>query len=175
MAIALGSTLTSTMQEALIAAHWPLFTPPLLTLVEDDQTPIRKQGLDIMTIFLSKCPRQILDSTGVRNVIEDAIFPTLMFLPTLTPEAESIDLLHAAYGALFLLVKGEPDSVIPSARRSSLDKLLRDGIVAAFHHASQHARITELLMKYTTEIVQELGLSATKHLKVKSESSLAFQ
>ncbi|KAI9163740.1 Nucleotidyltransferase lcsQ [Paramyrothecium foliicola] len=151
--------------EELIATHWPLFTPPLLTLIEDDQTLTRKQGLNIMTNFLGKCPGRILVSTGVRNVIEDAIFPTLMFLPTLTPEAESIELLHAAYGALFLLIKGEPGGVVLPDQRSSLDKLFRDGIVAAFYHASQYARITELLMKYTTRVVQELGLSATKHLQ----------
>jgi hypothetical protein len=116
-----------------------------------------------MAVFLNQCPIRVLESSGVRNVIEDAIFPTLLFLPSLTPEAESVELLHAAYRALLLLARDGPGRP-ESRQRQSLSRIFRDGIEAGYFHAPQYARVVEVLMTYTTMIVQGLAIYATKFL-----------
>ncbi|KAH7327835.1 hypothetical protein B0I35DRAFT_472604 [Stachybotrys elegans] len=152
--------------EALIRAHWPLFAPPLLTVVEDTSTVYRAYGLEILDMFVAKCPAEILQSTGLHAIIEDAVFPTLMFLPSLTPEDESISLLHPAYRTLICLAERNHSKQEEKSRRS-LDRLVRGGIIAGYHHASQYPRIVEVLMAYTATIVNHLGLSASRHLEAR--------
>jgi hypothetical protein len=149
----------------LIKAHWPLFTPPLLTITEDTSAVYRAQGLSILEIFVDKCPDEVLQLTGLGGIIEDAVFPTLMFLPTLTPEDECLPLLHTAYRVLIRLAQ-KTQSQNEEKRLRSLDRLIRGGIIAGYHHASQYPRVVEVLMVYTAAIVNNLGLAAAKHLEV---------
>ncbi|KAK4151349.1 mitochondrial CCA tRNA nucleotidyltransferase [Chaetomidium leptoderma] len=156
----------------LIAKHWPLFIPVLLTLADDSTTPIRRRGVLILTDFLAKFPDKTLRDTGLAMVIEDAIFPTLGFLPSLTPESESLQLLGAAYGALLSLANKQPavvvgkDDGIPGAPKNSLlDKMLREGVLMGYFHAKQHVRIVEVLCQQTAAILNEMGVHAVKHLK----------
>jgi hypothetical protein len=115
--------------------------------------------------FLSKCPPNILTSTGIGTVFQDAIFPTLLYLPSLTPEPESITLLRPAYAALLALAKTDEDTG-SAGRRKQLDKLLRDGVFAAYHHASEYIHIVEVLMDVTADIVSALSIYSAKHLQV---------
>lgn len=146
--------------------HWPLFTPVLLALVEDEDTVIRERGLHIAGKFLETCPGYILRTTGIGVVFREAIFPTLFILPSLTPEEESVRLLRPAYRALLLLAQSNTDLSDPD-RRGQLNKLLQEGVFAGCHHASEHASVVELLMINAEAIVNALGLYATKHLQVK--------
>jgi hypothetical protein len=149
--------------EQLIASQWPLFTPPFLSLIEDDQTAVRQRGLETLCVFLGKCSPLMLESSGMRRVLQDAVFPTLMFLPTVTPEKESVRLLRPAYEALLLLSHGGSSSTAANGR-PMLDRLLREGIFAGYYHTPESPLIVEVLMKYTATIVQQLGISAVKHL-----------
>lgn len=126
---------------------------------------IRTTGLDILTTFLDKCPGKILQSTGIGQVFQDAIFPSLMFLPSLTPEDESIRLLQPAYRALVSLAEKEPD-VNNLRRRKLLDKVVRDGILAGYNYASQYISVVETLMRSLTMVLDCLDIYAIKHLNV---------
>ncbi|PMD29993.1 hypothetical protein L207DRAFT_642083 [Hyaloscypha variabilis F] len=105
----------STLDE-LITAHWSLLIPPLLTLLDDTSTYIRVRGLNLTTSFLPRLPRKILLQSGLSSVFEDAIFPSLSWLPNLTPLGESLDILPAAYQALYTLLETlhPPPSISPS-------------------------------------------------------------
>jgi hypothetical protein len=155
------------IQSDLIQANWPLFTPVLLALLEDRETLVRRKGLDILITFIEKIPPKILTSTGIGTVFQEAVFPTLLYLPTLTPEAESVTLLRPAYAALLALAKADEDQR-SLRRRKQLDQLLRDGVFAAYHHSSEHLRIVEVLMDATSEIVAALSIYAAKHLQVRN-------
>lgn len=159
--------IASFLQSDLVQANWPLFTPVLLTLLEDRETLIRRKGLDTLITFIEKTPPKILTSTGIGTVFQEAVFPTLLYLPTLTPEAESVTLLRPAYAALLALAKADEDQQSLD-RRKQLDKLLRDGVFAAYHHSSEHLRIVEVLMDASSEIVAALSIYAAKHLQVRS-------
>ncbi|KAL6817019.1 hypothetical protein V8C40DRAFT_83119 [Trichoderma camerunense] len=147
-----------------VGRHWPLFLPILLSLAEDHNTAVRLKGLRILGHFLDKCPSNTILSAGVDNVIQDAVFPTLLFLPSTTPENESIELLYPAYRVLLQVAQLDLD-VKNLRRRRFLDKLLRDGIFVGHYHASQHARIVEVLMNMTKDIISCLGIFSAKHLQ----------
>ena len=58
-----------------------------------------------MQTFLGVVPADLLKRTGLGEVFTDALMPCLSYLPTLTPEEESIELLGAVYPALLALVR----------------------------------------------------------------------
>lgn len=121
---------------------------------------------------MARFPANILRDTGLASVFEDAVFPTLHFLPSITPEEESIILLEAAYTALLSLAsktdtragKSEPYGGSPKAKL--LDKMLRDGVFSAYFHVKDHVRIVEVLLMQTAKIVDEMRIHSVKHLKV---------
>lgn len=177
------------LQDQLIAKHWPLFIPVLLTLADDPSTAVRRRGLLILTDFLAKFPGRTLHDTGLAKVFEDAIFPTLAFLPSLTPDDESVQLLVPAYGALLRLAdkqqQQQPTTATPAAAARGtkeeqqqpgvlpggakiglLDKVLREGVFMGYFHAKEHVRIVEVLCQQTAVILNEMGIHAVKHLKV---------
>lgn len=134
-------------------------------------------GLHIMKEFLTKFPSKALHDTGLASVFEDAILPTLHFLPTLTPEDESIELLSPAFDALLVLagnLKAKANLSGPNMSHHTppsaalLDRVLRDGILSAYFHAKEHIRICQLLFAMNSRLLEEMGIKAVKHLKVRS-------
>ncbi|OIW32451.1 hypothetical protein CONLIGDRAFT_712778 [Coniochaeta ligniaria NRRL 30616] len=148
--------------------QWPLYIPPLLTLLDDPQTRIRSRGLCLTTSFLSILPAPTLRATGLASVFEDAIFPSLSYLPSLTPEAESVALLDPAFDALLVLAgklgAGEEEGGKREERRL-LDKVLREGVLAGYFHCPEYPRIVEVLMQRAGDVLAALGLGGVKHLK----------
>ncbi|CAI6087688.1 unnamed protein product [Clonostachys chloroleuca] len=148
----------------LVANNWFLFAPVLLALVEDAESSTRQAGLEILATFIRNCPLRILQSTGIGTVFQEAIFPSLLYLPSLTPEEESVPLIDAAYQALLALAQRETDPRSPS-RRKLLDKVFRDGVFTAYFHASEYISVVETLMKNTTAILDCLEVYSVKHLQ----------
>ncbi|CAG9977838.1 unnamed protein product [Clonostachys byssicola] len=147
-----------------IANNWFLFAPVLLALVEDADSSTRQAGLEILATFIRNCPLKILQSTGIGTVFQEAIFPSLLYLPSLTPEEESVPLIDAAYQALLALAQRETDPRSPS-RRKLLDKVFRDGVFTGYFHASEYMLVVETLMKNTTAILDCLEVYSVKHLQ----------
>ncbi|KAL8399587.1 hypothetical protein RB594_000110 [Gaeumannomyces avenae] len=146
----------------LMAQHWPLFTPVLLTLLDDGDGDVRARGLGLLAVFLSRMDCATLAATGLAAVFRDAVFPTLLFLPRSTPEAESLRLQEPAYAALVALSrvggKDGPDLAL-------LDKALRDGVFTGFFYARDYIRVVEVLVRHAGLIVDEMKVHAVKHLK----------
>ncbi len=152
------------VQPATIKKHWPLYVPVLVTLVEDADVAVRQRGLNILHRFLTTCPAGVLAASGVDAVFEEAVLPSLLFLPSLTPEAASVPLLRAAYRTLLALAADAGQK----RRRAGLllDRMLREGVFAGYFHASQHMRVVEVLMQSAAQIVEALQVYAVKHLQV---------
>lgn len=138
------------------------------------------------------CPEGLLSRTGLADVFEQAVFPTVLSLPSLTPEAESAALLGAAYPALFdmagiegpnLAAAGHgnddvtDDSVAPDtqnsqnrgfseAQRKLLDKIFREGIMTGYHHAKGHIRLVDFFCNTLRCLVDCIGILSVKYLKV---------
>ncbi|KAF7545837.1 hypothetical protein G7Z17_g8870 [Cylindrodendrum hubeiense] len=141
-------------EPSLIKDHWPLFTPVLLALAEDESTDVKSRGLEILALFVGKCPAQILQTTGIGLIFEDVTFPALLYLPSLTPEQESTKLLVPAYDVLIRLAETHQPSQSLNRRRL-LDKLLREGVFAAYFHASQYARLVQILMEMISSVMED--------------------
>ena len=158
-------------QESSVQANWPLIIPPLLALIDDSSTKYKVKGCNLLAVFLKKCPSHLLERTGLGELFENAIMPCLMSLPSLTEEAESLQMLKAAYPALISLALVRfPGEKRPAARIKALDKILRNGILKGYAYAGEHVQIAELLVNTMTILVNELGVESIKHLKVWCES-----
>ncbi|SCV43350.1 uncharacterized protein FFB14_07938 [Fusarium fujikuroi] len=118
---------------SLIKKHWPLFLPVLLALVENESTKTKVRGLKTTREFINKCPAQVLQTTGIGRVFANVTFPLLLYLPSITPEEESMTILIPAYDVLIKLAQstGDTNSI---ERRRLFDKILRDGVFAAHSH-----------------------------------------
>jgi hypothetical protein len=144
----------------------------LLTLVDDSSTPVRRRGLLILADLLTKIPNHILHNNGLGKLFEDAVFPTLAYLPSLTPADESIQLLVPAYTVLLRLADKQPattshDGVRNGPKNRLLDKMLREGVFMAYFHAKEYISIVEVLCQQTALILNQMGIHVVKHLKVR--------
>ncbi|KAF5717424.1 tRNA nucleotidyltransferase [Fusarium globosum] len=148
---------------SLIKQHWPLFLPVLLALVENESTKTKVRGLKTTREFINKCPAQVLQTTGIGRVFANVTFPLLLYLPSITPEEESMTILIPAYDVLIKLAQstGDTNSI---ERRRLFDKILRDGVFAGYFHASQHTRIVQTLLQKVTAVINSLGIHTIKHL-----------
>ena len=163
---------TNTYQEGLISNNWHLFIPPLMTLLDDPTTSVRASGLTILSEFLKKTPPKMLVQTGLSDLLEEALMPTLSFLPTLTPVAESQLLLQKAYAALLELghIRYASEDSKPGRNRF-YDRLMREGIFYGIHHCGDITIILELLLAEMGEIINRLHIYSIKHAKVCKISS----
>ena len=134
-------------------------------IAEDHDPQVRAQGLEVLANFIRKCPGETLLTTGIDLVFQEAIFPTLLFLPSLTPERDSLRVLSPAYTALINLATAYGTST--QQAHKLCEKLLREGIFAGYHHASEHIHIVELLMQYSTTIIGCMGIYCVKHMQVR--------
>lgn len=129
--------------------------------------------------FWSRCPGDLMRQTGLAQVFEDAVFPAVLYLPSLTPVEESVAILNAAYPALMVLVGINPKlaanelrteaaaaTTFTQGQQKLLDRLVREGILVGYHHASEHVRIVELLCDQLRCIVNWMGILTVKYMKV---------
>ncbi|OTA63163.1 hypothetical protein K449DRAFT_37715 [Hypoxylon sp. EC38] len=164
----------------LLQSHWPLFTPVLLTLLDEPQhTGLKVRALGIFRTFWTRCPAGLMQNTGLAEVFEQAVFPAVLYLPSLTPEDESLQILSAAYPALIEMaglsyrdagaeqeLGGCPQpKQTTDAQRQLLDKIIREGIMVGYHHAKEHVRLVGLLCEILVRIINGMGILAVKHLK----------
>jgi len=125
-------------------------------------------------------------------VFSDAIIPVTLYLPSITPLEESMEILPMAYEALFALYDvqfitapfsdSESSSTATTiistskdqnatlqtqekARLAFLTSILRQSILPAYLHASQHAPIITILLSQLTTLIPRLGIHTTKHIK----------
>jgi hypothetical protein len=165
-------------QSDVCSRGWHLFTPPLLSLLDDPDTAIRVAGCRLSSGFLKNLSWDVVAHTGLFDLFLQAVFPTVLLLPNLTPEGDSVSLLRAGYQALFDLVALEPrrpinigkQSIGVKAREGSIikayDKIIREGIFVGFDHAGERPVIAQILMETLERVISGLGLDTAKHLKV---------
>jgi hypothetical protein len=125
------------------------------------------RGLKLLSKLLPKVPAKTLAQTGLGEVFEDAIRPTLLFLPSLTPIDESMVLLPAAYDALFDLSNARyPGKIMQGDKIKMQDRIMRQGILPGFQHCRDSIAIREILIAQLNRLVIQMELHAIKHLKV---------
>lgn len=107
--------------------------------------------------------------------------PCLSYLPTLTPEYESLELLGAVYPTLLELVSvrfpgdgkgkvlrdgGEKDEKRNRESVKALDEVLRKGVLHGYAHVgTDHVKIGTFLVEKLAYVVDAMGIQAIRHLK----------
>ena len=143
--------------------------PPLLTILDEEATQNKVKGCELLAIFLKIVPSSLLQRTGLGEVFQHSLMPCLSYLPTLTPEEESVRLLSAVYPTLLTLVRRRYATATEHGDRQgtkALDKILRVGILNGYAHAGENVTIATLLVGQLTELINEMGIASAKHLKV---------
>lgn len=156
-----------------IERSWPLLIPPILSITDDTEAKFKAQGCHLITLVLEKTPHSLIHRTGLDVVFEEALMPCLGYLPALTPENESIEILTEVYPALIALSRvinskdkrkaQSQTSVTPSIKL--LDTVVRKGILTAYTYCSEHVKVMEVLLRSLSLVVNELGIESVKHLK----------
>ena len=118
-------------------------------------------------MLMKVTPTDFLRRTGLGEVFEAALVPFLSYLPTLTPEEESIQLLNAVYPSLLLLARtrfpGQDD--LPP-RQKALDQIMRVGILNGYWHVSENVKVAEMLVRRMADVIVAMKILSVKHLKV---------
>lgn len=144
-----------------------MLIPPLLALIDDHTTNVKAKGCELLILLLRNTTPALLTRTGLGDVFQDAVMPCLLSLPSLTPTEESIKLLSQAYPALIALGRvrfaSEADH---RAKIQFLDNIMRRGILSGYAHCNENVHIGRLLVDEMGLVVEEMGISSTKHLKV---------
>lgn len=166
-------------------AHFQLFVPTILAMVDDNNLPFKANGCALITRLLQPIQENgsdILRRTNLTSVFEDAVTPCLLSLPSITPEDRSLGLLGAAYPALLSTLKTAYKGPTQSEKdkedyTTGLAKILRSNLISSFHHVSSgtpasgstasfpHPRLSTFLLETITFIVNELGIHTTKYLQ----------
>lgn len=160
----MSDVLTGSPQTSLIAGSWPLFLPVLLGFIEVQEISVKEDGLRILIKFLQKCPSEILLLTGLGTIFEDAVFPTLLYIPTSAEAQGYVNILSLACDVILQLAKTNGD--YPRKQRRQLDRLIRRGILGGQLSTSTHGVVIETLMHCLTATVEYLGIYATEHFQV---------
>ncbi|KAL6719105.1 hypothetical protein ACLMJK_003340 [Lecanora helva] len=155
------------LDEKLLEINWPLLVPPLLALIDDSSTQYKAKGCDFLRIFLKKCPPPLLGRTGLGEVFDNALMPCLIYFPSLTEETEALQVLAAAYPVVIdLALVRFPDAKQQGARITTLDKILRNGILKGYAHAGEHVKVAEVLVNHMITLIREMGTASVPRLKV---------
>lgn len=110
----------------------------------------------------------MLECTGLGEVFQSALMPYLLYLPTLTPEKESLQLLSAVYPTLIALVNARfAEETDLASRTKAFDQVFRYGVLKGYAHAGENVRIAEFLVCRSTDLIKEMGIASMKHLKVR--------
>ena len=167
---------TRSLDEKLVEEVWPMVVPPLLTLVDDWEARYKQLGAGLIKQLLEATPPPLLARTGLGEVFEEALMPCLTYLPTITPEDESIMLLDEVYPALLVLAKVRyPTTTLAGTKNATtnvdrqhtkcLDAIIRKGIIYGYTHCSNYPRIVSTLFTHLIPCLNALGIDSVKHLK----------
>lgn len=149
--------------------NWPLVVPPLLTLIDDVLASNKVRGCELLTSFLQTCPPVLLQRTGLGEVFESTLMQYLLYLPTIVPEEECLQILRAIYPTLIILTNSRyPEKNSRGLKLKCLDKVMREGIFKGYAHAGERIHVAEMLLQQMVLLIEEMGIWCVKHLKVRA-------
>ncbi|KAB8364856.1 hypothetical protein FH972_024717 [Carpinus fangiana] len=93
------------LKPSQIQTLWGQLIPPILKMVDDSEVVYKVAGLELLGHLLTGINPEQLRYTGTGPLFEAAIKPALSYLPSLTPEHESVQVLHAAFGTWSILTQ----------------------------------------------------------------------
>lgn len=151
-----------TSSEADIKNNMPFLRPPIMEMLLDTDLLWRARACELITLLLEAAPPAFIISHGYDKMFSSELFPFFNFLPSLTPESESVTLLQSVYPALIALYNAT------GKEEEMLDKMVRDGVISPLHHFPTPGTYPRLATLFFTELAKLLGLlkiNSVKHLQ----------
>lgn len=139
-----------------------LLHPPIMDMLEDEDLAWRARACELITLLVKAAPADLMRRRGYVNLFSDRLWDCFIYLPSLTPEQESVTLLTQAYPTLVALY------LAVGANESVLDRIMREAILAPLHHlqpASTYPSLTTLLVTHMAELLDRLKVDSIKHLQ----------
>lgn len=137
-------------------AEWGYLIPPLLTLVDETDVVYRAEGAKLLGMLLQNSPPAcaLLNRTGLAPVFEQSLMTNLSFLPSLTPETDTILIYNATIPTLITLANCYGTTFTNKARPSSkepkkielFDRVMRKGLLHAYKFCGENVRISEMVV-----------------------------
>jgi tRNA nucleotidyltransferase (CCA-adding enzyme) len=152
-----------TSTESDIKREFNLLRAPILQMLDDNDLKWKAKACEFVGLFVRAAPRDLIMGRGYKQMFTDELFPLFTYLPTLTPEEESVLVFDHAFSALVTL------SLIEEAKdERMLDKIVREGVLAPLFHFTSplsYPNLTTVILTHLSAVLDELRIKSVKHLQ----------
>ncbi|KAL1798990.1 hypothetical protein ACET3X_003027 [Alternaria dauci] len=175
----------SALDPKTIEAKWYLLMPPILKMIDDVAVEWKARGCHMLGLLLGNLHQTVvaddakksmarqgsanfLQRTGYHNIFAEALLPMFTYIPSITPEAESVTIFKEVFPTVTLLAQFLPaDTSKGDSRERFLDKILREGVLSPLAHfltPSSYAGLATLIMSHVPDLLGLMGIGTVKHL-----------
>lgn len=178
----------SVLERKQIEEAWHFMVPPILKVADDMDVKWKVEGCRLLRSLLNRVrlsgvkdvstnkrptgqnSGDFLMRTGYHNVFAETLFPMLAYIPSITPEKDSVALfteLLPALTSLSLLLPVEAGT--RTNKNAFLDRMLRDGIyspIAHFPTPSMYPELATTILAHLPIILDNMGIDSVKHLHI---------
>lgn len=177
----------STLDRKTIEGKWHLLMPPILKMMDDIDMKWKARGCHMLGLLLENLHQKIgidagknssiavqsstsfLQRTGYHNIFTEALFPMFTYIPSITPENESVTLFREVFPTIISLAQLLPtDPSKGPSRERFLDKILREGVLSPLAHfptPSSYPELATLIMSHVPVLLGHMGIDCVKHLR----------
>lgn len=160
--------------------------PPILKMMDDINAEWKAKGCHMLGLLLevlqlpvntsssqkatvsTKSSASFLQRTGYHNIFAEALLPMFTYIPSITPEDESVTLFKEVFRAVIALALLLPTETTRGDNRELfLDKVLREGVLSPLAHfptPSSYPKLATLIMSHVSVILGHMGIDTVKHL-----------
>jgi tRNA nucleotidyltransferase (CCA-adding enzyme) len=174
------------LDRKMIEAKWQFLMPPILKMIDDLDVEWKAKGCHMLGLVLealqqpssattastkkptSTSSSYFLQRTGYHNIFAEAVLPMFTYIPSITPEHESVTLFKVVFPAVTSLALLLPsDASKADNRERFLDKTLREGVLTPLAHfptPSSYPELATLIMSHVPGLLGHMGIDTVKHL-----------
>lgn len=175
-----------TLDRKTIEAKWQFLMPPILRMMDDINVEWKAKGCHLLGLLLEALRQtpssgssqkaimqkssstSFLQRSGYHNIFAEALLPMFTYIPSITPEKESVTLFREVFPALISLALLLPEENSKGDNRELfLDRILREGVLSPLGHfttPSSYPELATLIMSQVPIVVNHMGINTVKHL-----------
>jgi tRNA nucleotidyltransferase (CCA-adding enzyme) len=168
----------SALDKKTIEAKWHFLMPPMLKMIDDMDVEWKAKGCHMLGLLLealrdvtsknstptSNSNSNFLQRTGYHNIFADALLPMFTYIPSITPESESLVLFKDVFPTVISLALLLPTG---DKRERFLDQILRQAVLTPLAHfptPSSYPVLATLILSHVPALLAHMGIESVKHL-----------
>lgn len=175
-----------TLDRETTEAQWHFLVPPILKMMDDVDVEWKANGCHLLGLLLERLrqsparhlsgerPKTLqsspnfLQRTGYHNVFAESLLPLFTYVPSLTPEQDSVLLFTSGFSAITSLALLLPvENGEGNDRYRFLDKVFRDSVLyplAHFPTPSTYPELATAIVAHMPDMLGHMGIESVKHL-----------